>query len=77
MSAKEEAADQIMAQVMARVDGLAELAKLAVIEADGGKAMALNLMAECIEEGLPTKTEIARLLSVVLIDRAIKELTNE
>jgi hypothetical protein len=78
MTASQEAvADKIMDSVMQRVDGLVAMAKLGIANDDGGKVGTLTTMAHCVEEALAGTTEMSRFISVLLVDRAIKELAEQ
>ena len=74
MSVREQAAETIIAGVMAHTGGLVELAKLALAESDGSRAHALTLMSEALEESQLDKLTMARYISVLIVDRAAREM---
>lgn len=74
MPTREEAAEEIMAHVVSRVEGLVELAKLSIASNDGGKAEALVMLAAAVDDVMGTKEQTARFVSVLIVDRALREL---
>jgi hypothetical protein len=51
-----------------------EIAKLQMMLDDGGKAGALQVLAENLEKAFDSQREMARFISILLVDRAVKEL---